>query len=71
MSIEKLKKQKAAIEAQIEQAAQVEKHRGKVEKILLKLLKKHPGVCLADIKQTEEIIGQAMAGIAASASKQE
>lgn len=64
MSIEKLKKQKAAIEAQIEQAAQVEKHRGKVEKIMKKLMKKYPTVCLADLGTVEAKLDEAFKSIA-------
>lgn len=54
MSIEKLLKQKTAIENQIVQAKLVQKNRTRVEKIILKLLQKHPDIFTIDAKILEQ-----------------
>lgn len=54
MSIEKLLKQKTAIENQIVQAKLVQKNQARVEKLVLKLLQKHPDIFTLDLKILEQ-----------------
>ena len=65
MGIEKLQKQKAAIEAQIKQAEQVEKHRVRVERMVIKLINKHPILFTSDATVVEAKLGEAIAAVAA------
>lgn len=50
MSIEKLLKQKTAIENQIIKAKLVQKNQVRIEKLILKILQKHPDIFALDTK---------------------
>ncbi len=54
MSIEKLLKQKTAIENQIVQAKLVQKNQARIEKLVLKILQKHPDFFTLDVKILEQ-----------------
>ena len=64
MNIEKLLKQKEAIEAQIVKANLAGKNKGRVEKLVLKLVAKHPDLYLVDLKILEQKLDDSFAGIA-------
>lgn len=69
MNIEKLQKQKAALEAQIAKAELAAKNQGKVEKVVLKLLAKHPELYLIDIKVFEKNLGEMFADLSLNLTK--
>lgn len=56
MKIERLRKQQAELAAQIARAEQIEKNRVRVEKLVFKVLSKHPNIFLADTKNIEEVL---------------
>jgi hypothetical protein len=64
MNIEKLKKQQEAIAAQIVQAEMVEKNKARVQKMVMKLLEKHPGFFTADAKKLEAHLITSFAAVA-------
>lgn len=66
MNIEKLLKQKEVIESQIDKANLVLKNKGKVEKLVLKLVAKHPDLFLVDLKILEQKLSDSFAKVAAN-----
>lgn len=66
MNIEKLLKQKEIIKSQIDKAKLVAKNKGKVEKLVLKLVAKHPDLFLCDVKILEQKLSDSFAKIAAN-----
>lgn len=68
MSLEKLLKQKEELEAQIKQAELAQKNKVKLEKIVVKLLQKHPALFFSDVATVEHNLDNAMAVIAGNIS---
>jgi len=64
MSIDKLLQQKSDIENQIAQAKLAQKNQGRVEKIVLKLLQRHPDILLCDLKILETNLDNTFADLA-------
>ena len=64
MNIEKLLKQKEAIEAQIIKANIAGKNKARVEKLVLKLVEKHSDLYLVDLKILEQKLDYSLAAIA-------
>jgi len=71
MNIEKLLKQKEVIESQIDKANLVLKNKGKVEKLVLRLVAKHPDLFLVDVKILEPKLSDAFAKIAGGLANQQ
>ncbi len=69
MSIEKLLKQKTAIENQIIKAKLVQKNQARVEKIILKLLQKHPDIFTLDVKILEQSLNDFLSDTVKSHAK--
>lgn len=69
MSIEKLLKQKSAIENQIVQAKLVQKNQARVEKLVLKVLQKHPDIFAIDVKILEQSLNDFLSDTAKSHTK--
>lgn len=63
MSIEKLKKQQAELAEKIAQAEAVEKNKSRVEKLVLKILAKHPELFIVDAKSLEESLTEAFSAV--------
>jgi hypothetical protein len=68
MSLEKLLKQKEELESQIKQAEIAEKNKGKLERIVIKLLQKHSDLFYCDVATVENNLDNAMAAIAGNLS---
>lgn len=68
MSLEKLLKQKEELEAQIKQAELAQKNKVKLEKIVVRLLQKHPDLFYCEIASVEQHLDHAMAAIAVNIS---
>ena len=64
MNIDKLQKQKAAIEAQIALVEFAAKNKPRVEKLVLNLLQKHPDLFLCDLTAIKNNLDNALASIA-------
>lgn len=64
MSIEKLLQQKSEIENQIALAKLAQKNQGRVEKLVLKILHKHPDIFLCDLKILESNLSNTFADLA-------
>jgi hypothetical protein len=69
MSIEKLLKQKTAIENQIIKAKLVQKNQARVEKLVLKLLQKHLDIFVIDTKILEKSLNDFLYDTAKSHAK--
>jgi hypothetical protein len=64
MNIEKLQKQKQAIEAQIALVEFAAKNKPRVEKLVLGLLEKHPDIFLCDLSAIKNNLVPVLANIA-------
>jgi len=64
-NIEKLFQKRTAIEAEILAAEKAEKSKPKVEKLVLRILQKHPQVFSADLKMLEQKLDGFFANLAA------
>ena len=65
-TIEKLFQKRAAIEAEIFAEEKAEKSKPKVEKLVLKVLQKHPKVFSTDLKMFEQKLDGFFANLAAT-----
>jgi len=63
MSLEKLLKQKEELESLIKQAELAQKNKGKLEKIVVKLLQKHSDLFHCDVTTVEQNLDNDMADI--------
>lgn len=66
MNLEKLQKQKEAIEAQIALVEFASKNKPRVEKLVLGLLEKHQDIFLCDLTAIKNNLSPALATIAAN-----
>lgn len=69
MKIEKLLKQKKALEEKIKSAESVARNKTRVEKMLARLVGKHEILFTADPTQVEKLVEEALAKIAAEMQK--
>ena len=66
MSIEKLLKQKAAIDTKIREAELVAKNKNRVETLVVKTLAKYPALFLSNPTALQKSLDDALKGIASS-----
>lgn len=64
MSLEKLLKQKEALEAQIIKAEQAAKNKNRVERLVVKLVSKHQGLFTCDLAALEKNLDEAISAVA-------